>query len=159
MQTMKDVVFTFCLASLCAGVLLHLFPDAAARRCMKAVAGLYVLSAVLGGAQDAQVIMEEMVQGISATGESAALGYDTSASGFEDNLLEQSAQGLNAQYNAYLAANGYDASVEVILVQTDGTVVVQGACVTASTPLSIEAQNEISVYLCEALALSEVTFV
>ncbi|MFI3169549.1 MAG: hypothetical protein R3Y06_06390 [Faecalibacterium sp.] len=159
MQTMKDVVFTLCLASLCAGVLLHLFPDAAARRCMKAVAGLYVLSAVLGGAQDAQVMMTEMAQSVSVANESTALVYDTDTSGFEDNLLEQSAQGLNAQYDAYLAAEGYDVSVEITLAQTQDAVVVQAACVVANTPLSIEAQGDISAYLCGALALSEVTFI
>ncbi len=159
MQALKSLVFTFCLASLCAGVILHLFPDAAAKRCMKAVAGLYILSALLSSVQGADAFLTDATVQLAQASEQAQEGIQQSTGDdFTDTILAQTASSLNSQYAAELAAMGYTVGVEVALLQTDQSVVLQGVCVTASTTLTEQEKAAIRGYFSTVFANVTVSF-
>ncbi len=160
MDTVKQIIFTLCLASFSAGVLLHLFPDAAARRCMKAVAGLYILSAVLGGVQDGSVLLQELQTELVVL--EGSLQSDVQAgdeSSFESALLTQASQSLEAQYNAYLTEQGYDATVAITLVQGENSMIVQGICVMSAAALSPAQESALADYFMQALDAQTVSFI
>ncbi len=159
MQTVKTIVFTFCLASLCAGVLLHLFPDAAAKRCMKAVAGLYIMAAVLSNVQESQTVYSELISQIStASGTATEYAAEAQGDSFAENILSQSSASLNAQYTQILCAQGYDVSAEVILIQEGDIILLQSVQIISSTELSQAAQDALTDYLKETLYVAEVVF-
>ncbi len=156
MYIVKNLVLTLCLSSLCAGVLLHLFPDASAKRCMKAIAGLYVLSAVLNGMHSTQMVVENASYSTNAMVDHYAQADDVN--GFGANLLAQTKDDLDEQYRVYFMRLGYDVQVSVALARFEETVIVKEVTVTTNGPLSDQAKEEISTYLCENLALDTVVF-
>lgn len=157
MQSVKELVFTLCLASLCAGVVLHLFPDAAAKRCMKAVAGLYVLSAVLGVAQGASGALAALDASVQSGSQSAVLS-DASADSdaFTQSVLAQAQAQLNAQYSAYLAAQGYDGTVSVALQQTGENVVISGVDIALNVAITAAQSATLTDYFVQNLGVDVV---
>ncbi len=160
MSTLKQVVLTLCLASFSAGVLLHLFPDAAAKRSMKAVAGLYILCAVLGGVQDGSFFLQEAQHELMALEGALQSEIESSTEGaFENTLLTQATQSLESQYNAYLIEQGYEATIAITLVQGENSMTAQSVCITSAAPLLPEEENALTGYFTQVLAMQEICFV
>ncbi len=164
MNSFKNSVLVLCLASLCSGVILHLFSDAAAKRCIKAVAGLYILVAVLGANSTMGATLATALEDANALVQSTAnesestLALETDAS-VESILLAQTEAQLEAYFLQKFVAEGYPILyTDITLVSEDGVAHAQHICIESETALSIEAQQEISLAIASELAADEVQF-
>ncbi len=154
MQTIKELVFVICIACLTAGVILQIFEKDSAKRCIKAVAGLYILVAVLQGCGD----FEQNIQTWS-TEQTGALTLPTEQeSDFSTSLLEASSIELANRYKSILLTRGIVADVIVIMSKVDEVITVKTLEVYSENELIEEDKNYFSELIKQELAFDTVQY-
>jgi hypothetical protein len=155
MKDLKAAVAVFCTACICAEVLIQLTQQTRARRCIKAVAGLYIVAALL-----------RAVPGLAAQSTGAELPGGTQADfgSFTQNVLEQTAQSLEETLqSAIYADTGCSVRLKITLRQTQtgvaaATVQVAAEESTEILGLSPEQRAEIETLLRGQLGAVAISF-
>jgi hypothetical protein len=155
MKELKAAVAVFCAGCICAEVLVQLTQQTHARRCIKAVAGLYIVAALL-----------RALPGLAAQSTSVELPDITQANygTFAQNVLEQTAQSLEETLqNTIRASTGCSVRLQITLRQTQTGVAAAAVQVTAEEPTGIlelapEQQAEIETLLRGQLGAVEISF-
>jgi hypothetical protein len=155
MKELKAAVAVFCAGCICAEMLVQLTQQTRARRCIKAVAGLYIVAALL-----------RAVPGVAAQSANVELPGSTQADfgSFTQNVLEQTAQSLEETLqNTIRASTGCSVQLQITLRQTQTGVAAAAVQVTAEEPVEIlgltpEQQAEIETLLRGQLGAVDVSF-
>jgi hypothetical protein len=159
MKDLKAAVAVFCTACICAEVLIQLTQQTRARRCIKAVAGLYIIAALL-----------RAVPGLATQSASVELPGGTQADfgSFAQNVLEQTAQSLEETLqNTIRAETGCSVRLQIKLQQTQTGVAAAAVQVAAKEPaeesnrglaLSPEQRAEIETLLRGQLGAVAISF-
>jgi hypothetical protein len=131
MKDLKAAVAVFCTACICAEMLVQLTQQTRARRCIKAVAGLYIVAALL-----------RALPGLAAqsTGVELPGGTQADFGTFTQNVLEQTAQSLEETLqNTIRADTGCNVRLEITLRQKQTGVA--AAAVQVAAEESAEESN------------------
>ncbi len=132
-----------CISCLTAGVILQIFEKDSAKRCIKAVAGLYILVAVLQGCGD----FEQNLQTWS-TAQADALTLPTEQEyDFSANLLTESSAQLSKRYSDVLLAKGVVAQVVVEMQNINDTINVASVAVWSDEELTAQQKNDFAELL------------
>jgi hypothetical protein len=152
MRELKAAVAIFCAGCIGAEVLVQLTQQTRARRCIKAVVGLYIVAALL-----------RAVPGLAAQSTGVELPGSTQADlgSFTQNVLQQTAQSLEETLQNTIRADvGCGVRLRITLRQTQAGVAAAAVQVTAeeATALLPEQQAQIETLLRGQLGAVEVSF-
>ena len=145
MQPLERAVAIFCIACICAELTTQLAGSTWARRCIKAVAGLYILVVLL------QVIpqLRTEVQSFSVPDLSpASMGTPEMAI-----LAQTQAQLEQTLAEQWCTKTGREASVAVMLKETDSVVAICSAQMTLPANCTAEERQQAGAFLQEKLQL------
>ena len=132
MQPLERAVAIFCIACICAELTTQLAGSTWARRCIKAVAGLYILVVFARTVPQAHVSI--------ASPETAILAQTQAQ--LEQTLAEQ-----------WCTKTGREASVAVMLKETDSVVAICSAQMTLPANCTAEERQQAGAFLQEKLQL------
>jgi hypothetical protein len=154
MDALRSLVRTFCVACIAAGLVQMLLPPSGGRKVIKAVAGLYILLAVLHGAQNLPAAFADAV--LQSAQSSASV---PAQSGCSSQILRESERRLSETCRNTLLENGVDAQVSITLSQENGAVHISRILLTTSQTLSPEMRRKaadlLAAYGAEAIAFEE----
>ena len=148
MQALTHAVAVFCIACLCAELLTLFVPPTSsgwARRCIKAVAGLYILVVFARTVPQAHVQLRAFLvpvqEPVSIASPETAILAQTQAQ-LEQTLAEQ-----------WCTKTGREASVAVMLKETDSVVAICSAQMTLPANCTAEERQQAGAFLQEKLQL------
>ena len=145
MQPLERAVAIFCIACICAELTTQLAGSTWARRCIKAVAGLYILVVFARTVPQAHVqfraFLVPMQEPVSIASPETAILAQTQAR-LEQTLAEQ-----------WCTKTGREASVAVMLKETDSVVAVCSAQMTLPANCTAEERQQAGAFLQEKLQL------
>lgn len=151
MQTIRLAVKAFCIACITGGLIVRLIPGDGARKCIKAVAGLYIVVAVLHAFENAVPVWPRQKVSLPAAA--------PQVSSFEDGVLAQSQAALEEYYAAVFRASGMEVQLSFCL-RTDGAgTYVESAAVKSAAPLTGQQRAEIEKRLTGELLVESVAFI
>lgn len=153
MQTIRLAVKAFCAACITGGLIVRLVPGDGARKCIKAVAGLYIVVAVLHAFGNASPVWPQR------KGRALLPAAAPQASSFEDGVLVRSQEALEEYYAAVFHASGMEVRLSLSL-QADGAgTYVKSATVKSAAPLTGRQRAEIEKRLTGELLVESVAFI
>ena len=145
MQPLERAVAIFCIACICAELTTQLAGSTWARRCIKAVAGLYILVVFARTVPQAHVQLRAFLvpvqEPVSIASPETAILAQTQAQ-LEQTLAEQ-----------WCTKTGREASVAVMLKETDSVVAVCSAQMTLPANCTAEERQQAGAFLQEKLQL------
>lgn len=151
MQTIRLAVRAFCAACITGGLIVRLVPGDGARKCIKAVAGLYIVVAVLHAFENTSPAWPQRKASLPAAA--------PQASSFEDGVLARSQAALEEYYAAAFRASGMEVRLSLPL-QADGAgTYVKSATVESAAPLTGQQRAEIEKRLTGELLVERVAFI
>lgn len=152
MDALRSLVRTFCIACIAAGLVQALIPPSGGRKVIKAVAGLYILLAVLHGAQNLPAAFAAAVLTPAQSTDSVP-----AQSGCGSQILRESERRLAETCRNTLLENGVDAQVSITLSQENDTVCISRILLTTSQTLSPEMRRQ-AADLLAAYGAEEIVF-
>ena len=140
MQPLERAVAIFCIACICAELTTQLAGSTWARRCIKAVAGLYILVVFARTVPQAHVQLRAFLVPVQEP---------VSIASPETAILAQT----QAQLEQTLAEQWREASVAVMLKETDSVVAICSAQMTLPANCTAEERQQAGAFLQEKLQL------
>ena len=147
LQAIKSAAAAFCAACMISGILIRLMPQGNARRCINAIAGLYILVTLLSAVP---VFAAELPQ-LQQPAVTAQPGQATS---FSDRVLAQSEEQLAQHYQTELAVP----QVEVVLARDKTGTYVQEIVLVTETALSEQEKEQLTRRLQQELQPVRIQF-
>ena len=145
MQPLERAVAIFCIACICAELTTQLAGSTWARRCIKAVAGLYILVVFARTVPQAHVQLRAFLvpvqEPVSIASPETSILAQTQAQ-LEQTLAEQ-----------WYTKTGREASVAVMLKETDSVVAICSAQMTLPANCTAEERQQAGAFLQEKLQL------
>ena len=141
MQPLERAVAIFCIACICAELTTQLAGSTWARRCIKAVAGLYILVVFARTVPQAHVQLRAFLVTVQEP-DTGVETYQLTQAQLEQTLAEQ-----------WCTKTGREASVAVMLKETDSVVAICSAQMTLPANCTAEERQQAGAFLQEKLQL------
>lgn len=151
MQAIRLAAKAFCTACIVSGLVVRLVPDDAARKCIKAVAGLYIVVAVLQPFGNDTPAWPQYSVSLPAAA--------PQASSFSDSVLARSQAALEEYYAGVFRTEGMDVRLLITLRADNTGTYAEAVTVESAAPLSAQQRAEVQNRLAGDLLVKSIEFI